>query len=200
MLRWLEWGTLFVGVPMLLFLNLTPVNRYVFLALATLYALAVVLTEKPRFVAVDRPRPQYLAIRIPAIVTLIFLFSWLAYPADFLSTPQMHPKAWLLILIFYPLVSALPQEFLYRRFYFWRYRDMFSTSVLLLASNVLLFAFMHIIYDNMVAVCLSLLGGGVFALSYRLTGRLLPVWMEHSIYGLAVFTSGLGQFFYRPFS
>lgn len=197
--RWLEWGTLYVLVPLALFFNLIPFNKFVLLALITLYALAIVFAKKPRFESTAFPMPQ-LAIRMPLIVGLIFLFSWLAFPAHFLGLPELHPKTWLLILILYPLISALPQEFLYRRFYFWRYETLFPTPALMLGSNILLFAFMHIMYANLVAVTLSLLGGALFAISYRQTGRLLPVWIEHSVYGLAIFTSGLGLYFYTPFN
>jgi len=194
-LRWLEWCLLFLCLPLLLFLNLLPFSKFVYLSLAALYALSVILACKPDFTVTGQPLTQQTALRIVLVTALIFLFSRLAFPDHFLSIPALHAKIWLMILLFYPLISVLPQEFVYRRFYFWRYSTLFPNSVLLLLSNIAMFSFAHIMYGNMVAVFLSMLGGILFARSYLQSGRLLPVWIEHSLYGIAIFTSGLGHFF-----
>jgi hypothetical protein len=44
---------------------------------------------------------------------------------------------------------------------------------------------------------LSFLGGLLFAKTYRDTGSLRAVFVEHYIYGAVIFTVGLGEFFYN---
>jgi len=54
----------------------------------------------------------------------------------------------------------------------------------------------HLVYPNPVAPLLSLPAGLVLALTYRRTRSLGPVWLEHVAHGLALFTLGLGHYFY----
>ena len=55
---------------------------------------------------------------------------------------------------------------------------------------------MHIVFMNPVAVLLSLVGGFLFSATYSKTKSLLWVSVEHSLYGMLIFTLGLGKFFY----
>ena len=68
----------------------------------------------------------------------------------------------------------------------------------MILSSALSFGFLHIMYDNAIAVGFTLLGGLVFSISYTKSRRLLVPTLEHSLYGLVIFTSGLGRFFYEP--
>jgi hypothetical protein len=98
----------------------------------------------------------------------------------------------------YPMLSVWPQEFLYRRFYFWRYGAIFTSTRELVWSSACAFCMLHAIYHNAVSIVLSLLAGWVFASHYARSGSLLLVWLEHTVFGQWAFTIGLGRFFYRP--
>jgi membrane protease YdiL (CAAX protease family) len=96
------------------------------------------------------------------------------------------------------LISVLPQEFFFRQFYFWRYERLFQNQWAMMASSAITFMFVHIVYDNSVALLLTLAGGLLFASSYMWTRRLSICWLEHSLYGMTIFTVGLGRYFFEP--
>lgn len=121
-------------------------------------------------------------------------------PAAFLAVPRSAPTLWLAGLAVYPFLSAWPQEVIYRVFFMHRYGRLFGSEAGLLAANAVSFGLLHAIYPNAVAPLLSVPAGLLLARTYRRTGTMGPVWLEHSLYGLLLFTLGLGEFFYdgRP--
>ncbi|WP_169738476.1 CPBP family intramembrane glutamic endopeptidase [Afifella pfennigii] len=128
---------------------------------------------------------------------LIALFTYGLFPGRFLSLPRFRPELWLLILAFYPFVSAAPQELLYRVLFFHRYRTLFGghRAVAILA-NAGLFGFAHIIFGSAVSVAGSFALGLLLAWRYETSRSFWPVWLEHAFYGALAFTIGLGGFFY----
>lgn len=68
----------------------------------------------------------------------------------------------------------------------------------LTTASVLAFSFLHVIFDNWIAVALTVPAGYLFTRTYRRTDSLLLASLEHALYGCAVFTTGLGRFFYTP--
>jgi uncharacterized protein len=79
-----------------------------------------------------------------------------------------------------------------------RYAPVFGTGRALLAVSATAFGFAHLIFGNALSVVLTLVGGWQFARRYQRTGSLLAASVEHAIYGLLVFTAGLGQFTTAP--
>ena len=65
-----------------------------------------------------------------------------------------------------------------------------------MAANGLAFAALHLVYPNPVAPLLSLPAGLFLAATYRRSGTVGPAWLEHVVYGILVFTLGLGRYFY----
>lgn len=118
--------------------------------------------------------------------------TWWLIPDDFLRFPRTRPMMWLTVMLLYPWLSALPQEVIYRRFFFRRFQPAAP-----LAVNVLLFAWLHISYLNLPALLLSGLGGWILAHQWRRHNNLAAVAIEHALYGMIVFSIGLGRFFYR---
>ena len=104
--------------------------------------------------------------------------------------------AWLIGLVLYPLISAWPQELVYRVFFFHRYGPLFGSRAVLVAANALAFGALHLVYASPVAPLLSVAAGALLASTYARTQTLAPVWLEHSLYGLAVFALGLGGYFF----
>ncbi|MDD5033537.1 MAG: CPBP family intramembrane metalloprotease [Methylococcaceae bacterium] len=118
-------------------------------------------------------------------------------PEQFLFLPTQKPGLWGLIMLLYPLLSVLPQEIIYRAFFFRRYAGLFTSQCSMMAANALAFGWLHLIFGNTLAVVMTLLGGWWFAATYCKTRSLRLVCLEHSLYGMAIFTLGLGTFFYR---
>lgn len=132
---------------------------------------------------------------LAATIGMVLFLLWLD-PGRLFGFVSERPQLWLMVMLFYPLLSALPQEVIYRSFFFLRYRAAFSPA-LLMATSAVAFALLHVVMNNWVAVFLSIIGGFIFADSYRRHGSLKWVTIEHALYGCTLFTVGLGWYFYH---
>lgn len=129
---------------------------------------------------------------------LLAAIAWLL-PERLFDLPQRHTTLWAVLLVSYPIFSVYPQELIYRHFYRLRYRALFAGRDGWIASSALAFAWLHIVFDNVLAVALTLIGGWFFSQTYRASGSLRLVVLEHSLYGAVIFTIGTGQFFHSAF-
>ena len=111
--------------------------------------------------------------------------------------PRGQPLVWLAVVVFYPLLSVYPQELIYRAFLLHRYAPVVGTGRLAAAAGAVAFGFAHLIFGNVPAVVLTLAGGWLFARRYQRTRSLLVVSVEHAVYGVLLFTVGLGRFFWH---
>ncbi|MFH0909610.1 MAG: CPBP family intramembrane glutamic endopeptidase [bacterium] len=197
---WLEWVVLFAVVPVIYvtLLESERVAKYPFLGLAFIYAGAIWLRVHPKRTAPARRTWKPFLICFAATVPLAAGLVAMIDPNLFFGFPRHAPRMYAVYMVLYPFLSVWPQEFLYRRFYFWRYAAIFPSERERIWSSALAFCLLHAIYHNWIAVVLSLGGGWFFAREYARTGSLLVVWAEHSLLGQYLFTIGLGRFFYRP--
>lgn len=124
------------------------------------------------------------------------LLAMLAFPDKFLGLVSRDPQFILLLFLLYPLLSALPQEFIFCTFIFRRYRCWFGEGRLMILISSLIFAYAHVLFINWVAPVLSFLAGLIFARTYATTRSLALVSIEHGLYGNVLFFWGLGWFFY----
>lgn len=139
---------------------------------------------------------------VSGLVLTAFVF-WLT-PGSFLQLPRLQPGLMLTIALFYPLLSALPQEVLFRALYFRRYRPFLPRGLPGILLNAALFAWAHLLYWNWVAVAVTFLGGIAFAYGYKRGGGFGTAVLMHAAAGLLLFALGLGRYFYsgaviRPF-
>lgn len=137
-----------------------------------------------------------IALRFAVLAPLITLATWLVWPELFLSLPRQRPLFWALIMVLYPLLSVWPQEMLYRRLLFHRYRALFRTDTALILMSAAAFGFAHVIFLNWIAIAMTAAGGLLFARDYARHRSLPLTCLEHSLYGCLIFTVGLGRFFY----
>ena len=136
------------------------------------------------------------AIVVPAGVALA-LATWYFLPGRFLILPRRHPWFWVLIMLLYPILSVYPQGIIYRGFLFQRYAPLFGRGAVLILVSGVAFGFMHVVFHNRVAPLLTLAGGLLFAWVYDRSQSLLIAALIHGALGCAVFTVGLGQFFFH---
>ena len=123
------------------------------------------------------------------------------FPDRFLAMPLYVPALWLMIMALYPLLSVIPQELVFRTFFFHRYGPLFGDWKWMgVAVNGLLFGFAHIIFDNWLAVAGSAVIGAIIAYRYWVTRSFWAAWLEHTLYGCLIFTIGLGRFFFTGVS
>ncbi len=133
-------------------------------------------------------------IALAVFVILLLGIFWFDRTSLFIF-PRTKPGVWGLVMLLYPLFSALPQELVYRTFLFQRYKNVLPQPILLLLST-LAFALLHIFFNNALALGGSALAGGLFTYRYFKHESLWLVTLEHALYGCIVFTVGLGQYFY----
>jgi membrane protease YdiL (CAAX protease family) len=110
---------------------------------------------------------------------------------------RQAPAIWAIIMVFYPLVSVYPQELIYRAFFFHRYRQLFPKRWTMIAASAAVFGYMHIVFENPLAVVMTLIGGWLFARTYERSRSVLACTVEHALYGCFIFTIGLGLHFYH---
>jgi membrane protease YdiL (CAAX protease family) len=200
----LEGLILFVGLPLLMFWELIPLPKILLLVLVAGYC-GYQLWRDPTFgrgllkkePAVDVSKS--IVIRTVVVIAALVALVWVLHPDQFFAFPAERPIMWMIVMVLYPILSALPQEFIYRTYFFHRYEDLLSLRYAPVIASAVAFSFMHIIYDNWWAVGISFIGGLLFGATYARTKSLFWVTVEHAIYGCLVFTLGMGNYFYEPF-
>lgn len=125
-------------------------------------------------------------------------------PGALLGLYRFNPELWLTIMALYPLLSALPQEIVFRPLFFRRYGPILPPLRAALVLNAAVFSLAHLLYWNWVVAGMTFVGGLVFAWAYEARRSFPMAVILHAIAGNIVFTAGLGMFFYtgnivRPF-
>lgn len=132
-----------------------------------------------------------------AVAPLLAFYAWQTAPNRFLTLPFVVPHIWLVVMVFYPLISVTTQEIMYRVFFFHRYGPLFGGDrQAMIVLNAVLFAFGHIIFNSAPSLVISFFGGLLFAWRYNHTRSYWAVVLEHALYGDLIFTLGLGRHFY----
>ena len=129
-----------------------------------------------------------------SLILLIITFYF--FNEKFFIIQNNKPEILWKIMILYPIFSALPQEFIFCKFFFYRYKSIFKSDNNLVISSALFFAITHILFLNFIAPILSFIGGLLFANTYNKHRSLLLVSIEHGLYGNTLFFIGLGWYFW----
>ena len=197
-----EYAVLFLLTPALLYLHPTRLNVHGTLWLVTAYA-AAILHHTPgfswRMAWQGNPLTsrdfKLIAVRFVLSTIGIVFLTTLLQPDRLLSFPLQRPGFWLIVMLLYPLLSALPQELVFRSFFFHRYQALFPHKAAMLAATAFVFGFIHIVFHNPVSPLLSLVCGFFIGGSYFAHRSLKRAALEHALYGDMVFTVGLGLYF-----
>lgn len=147
--------------------------------------------------AIEKKQLKLILLRFIVCSFIVAGLVLVFYPDKFLNFPRQYPLVFILFVIAYPVLSVVPQELLYRTFFFERYKIIFNNPKIMIVASTIAFSYLHIMYLNYEAVLLTLVGGYFFSRSYQVTRSLLLTCFEHSLYGILVFTLGLGGFFIR---
>jgi membrane protease YdiL (CAAX protease family) len=196
----IEFGVLFVGLPLVMALALPPDWLWPVLFGMTAAALVLLgLTPGFRWRELVAGQIGWGRVALAALTTasVCALFVWWLVPQQALWLPRRAPGLWLAILGLYPFLSALPQELVFRALFFRRYGGLFPNRHGAVAANALVFALAHLMFWNWVALALCLAGGVLLAVAYLGPGGFREALLLHAVCGAIVFTSGLGAFFYH---
>jgi hypothetical protein len=198
---WIELAAVFGAAPGLLALG--P-RRWVLPAILLGGAISlVVLVRDPTFAgarlldaaAARRGLGRVLARTALVWTALLLLALQLRGASNLFLLPRARPGVWLAVVIFYPLLSAYPQEIMFRAFFFHRYAPLFRRPGLTALASAALFGWAHVIVHNRLAMALATAGGLLFATTYQRSRSTLLVGVEHALYGLFLFSVGLGGMF-----
>jgi membrane protease YdiL (CAAX protease family) len=195
-----EFLLIFVSPPLLIAGGLLPKTAIMpVLWLVSLYAYLLLHRAGVKVLAIDFERKALYEVlkRFFVIAAAITFFLLLYRPELFLALVRTDPWFWLAVMLFYPLFSAFIQEILFRSFFFYRYEKLFQGRHLPVVLNALLFAYVHIVFGNWIAVVFTFFGGLLFAQTYLKSRSLLLTAIEHSLYGDMLYTLGLGYYFYH---
>jgi len=167
-------------------------------AIAVFYIVWIsVQHRKNLFTPKQQVKPQGFWRRTIINLILIFIASY-AYiqplnPDLLFSSMMKHPWVWLQFLAIYTFISVVPQEYIYRIFFFYRYRKLINNPIGFYLLNAFVFCLAHLFFYNWFVLLFTFVGGYIFAYTYNKTKSWFWVSIEHAIYGGWLFTIGLGK-------
>jgi len=196
-----EYVLLFVALPLIYLLDVIPLPPIPALWILSSACLAVLLGardfDRRRLWDARRLRPRLLRALAPLLFAApsLVLATLLLAPERLFDMIRQRPGLWLSLLILYPVISVYPQGLVYRAFIFHRYRALFHRRWMRIAASALAFSMVHVIFENWIAPVLTLIGGVLFAWTYASTRSSLVASLQHALFGLLLFTIGLGSYF-----
>lgn len=200
-LRIFELLAVFFGVPLAARYFLPPAWQIPLFFLAVLLAF-LALWRDPTFDRRQLWNARAGAAELPRLLLLALLglcvlatLAWVLRPDHFFAFPRRRPGLYTLVMLLYPILSVYPQEVLYRAFFHHRYRAALRNPAALIVASAAAFAALHLVLRNPIAPALTFLGGLLFAFTYERSRSLAAAWLEHTLLGQAVFTTGLGFYF-----
>ncbi|WP_289028452.1 CPBP family intramembrane glutamic endopeptidase [uncultured Paraglaciecola sp.] len=202
-LLWLEIAWLFACLPASLLLPISPWIKLCLVLSGLLYC----GYQSKKMGLFKRKQLMYLGgyagsrmiwLRFILFIVISTILVAIYLPKSLFSVLFGNPLLWLGICIFYAVFSVYPQEFLYRVFFFKRYSGLVANNQIFITLNAILFCMAHLVFLNSLVFLLTFIGGVLFALTYQKSRSLLLTSLEHSAYGLWLFTLGLGEMLAFP--
>lgn len=190
---------IFAALPMLNTVK-TRVPPVVALGVLGAYLVAILATDKtfepkahhnPRAIVTHAP---YVALKTVGTGLAVAALAKKIAPDEFLVPLRTNRKALAKELALYWSLSVVPQELLYRTFFYHRYKGQIPAH-LFGVINAAAFGFAHVIFKNAMAPLLTFGAGVLFAHSYERHRSLPLVSLEHALYGSLLFALGLGKYF-----
>lgn len=197
----LEFALLFVALPLFLASPVTFILKVPILLLALGYLIYVVRWNnipfsEPFDSKAKLSKAIWIRFSVFAIISTILVSIYL--PEKLFKVVFDMPFLWLLIIFVYTVFSVIPQEWIYRYFLQTRYGDFFQNHWFNVAFNAIIFALAHLMFWNVLVLLLTFVGGGLFYHTYKKSQNLNTVIIEHSLYGLWLFTLGIGEMLAFP--
>ena len=202
LLRWSELTVLFLCTPLLILFLVSDYDTWLMPLLILMGGYCLLLLWKDvnfkrfRLWHTDDFWQHFgatLKVFVPCAIVLAMLVYYFA-PQILFKLPREDLQFWLITLAIYPIVSVIPQEVIFRTFFFHRYKRIIPSKNMRWALSTISFSLAHVVYGNWIAVGLSCIGGILFGYRYMQTRSTLVVVVEHSLWGSYLFTLGVGVF------
>ncbi|QLE09082.1 CPBP family intramembrane metalloprotease [Pseudoalteromonas shioyasakiensis] len=199
--RWFEFTLIFVSLPLLgFFLRAYLANWLIPALIILMIVCGMLLLSDPHFKRFRLTSlGQFSAVkrRLFSFFFLGALFSGMFYgimnQENWFSLPRNSFNDWLMLLLLYPILSVMPQELIFRTYFFHRYKRIMPSKTVRIIVSASVFALAHIVYANVLAILLAFLGGLLFSYTYSQSRSTFVCVIEHSLWGLWMFTLGLGD-------
>lgn len=206
--RWIEFAVLFLLTPLAIALFLPPRMLFPALFAFSLAGLALIwLTGEFNWRELIRGWSRIRWDHIAAFGIIVGATGFLVMAATrpgFLPNISPERLRFLVLLwALYPLLSALPQELIFRALFFHRYSPLMGSERTARLVNAAVFSLAHLMYWSLVVAVMTFIGGWIFAKLYQTRG-FPAAWVAHAIAGNMLFTVGMGAYFWsgavvRPF-
>lgn len=205
----IEFGLFFIIAPLVIAVLFPP--NWMFPALFAFTGLGIVLLHAtPGFqwaeLRYEWANWSFRELAVFTLVTTAFCTAliYLTRPDAAFFLLRNRPEMLAFIWIGYPLLSALPQELLFRPLFFRRYHAILPDGRRADLLNAAIFAFAHLMYWSWIVAIMTFVGGLLFSWAYRKRGSFFYAVLLHAISGNIIFAVGLGVYFYsgnvqRPF-
>ncbi len=109
--------------------------------------------------------------------------------------PKTNFELWLLVILIYPFLSVIPQEIVYRVFFFQRYFPNERSFYFLTLLNMIVFSYGHVVFNNVHAILITAIVSPIFTYAY-LKKSFFTCIVLHALGGQIIFTLGLGKYFF----
>ena len=194
----IELFILFVVIPVLLVIKLPIKLKLTVGILGVIYVVLIaIFVEKFSLPKLTKPIWQRFlkstGIKFLVIAIVLSFFVYKSTPEKLFYVVLEKPKTWLFFLGVYTIMSVIPQEFIYRTFFFNRYRSLVKSNYLFILINAGLFSLAHLFFGNTLVMIITFIGGLLFAYTYYKTKSTLFVMIEHTLYGCWLYTVGMGM-------
>ncbi len=194
---------LFIISPLVLYASFPILFKVLYLLLGVIYIILIsIFIEKFSRVKIDKNQKlnflKTISFRflIIALLTTLVLYS---QDKDVLFNVMLKkPGLWLKFSGIYILFSVIPQEFIYRTFFVKRYQTLIKSKTLFILINSVLFSFAHIWFQSWIVLLFTFIGSLLFTNTYLQTKSTLLIILEHSLYGVWLYTVGYGALFMFP--
>ena len=198
----IEFLIIYFLIPLLvIFINFffSEQKIFVFLPLFLVFFLSLYLLKKTPGFSFDFLKKET-EWKFFFLVSLIFIVSGFFYTIILDSNllfyfPKNYFFIWVSVILFYPILSVIPQEIIFRVLFFERYSCLFKNQFFYLILNSIIFAYIHLVFQNFHAFFITLITSPIFAYAY-LNKSFKTCFLTHTVGGQLVFTYGLGEYFY----
>ena len=193
----LEFFFIFLILPSAIFFLDSSI--IVFLTLYLVFTLSIVILYFDKSFSFTSLRKK-VDWKFIIIFSLIFLslsfFYVILVDKDLLFIfPKTNFELWLLVILIYPFLSVIPQEIVYRVFFFQRYFPNERSFYFLTLLNMIVFSYGHIVFNNVHAILITAIVSPIFTYAY-LKKSFFTCIVLHALGGQIIFTLGLVKYFF----
>lgn len=196
-LKKLEFFFIFLIIPSTIFFLDSSIIIFLTLYLVSILSLVILYFDKTfLFTSLKKKIDWTFVIIFSVIFFFLGFFYVLLVDKNLLFIfPKTNFKLWLIVIFIYPFLSVIPQELVYRVFFFQRYFPNINRFYFPMFLNLVVFAYGHLVFSNMHAIIITAIVSPIFTYAY-LKKSFLTCVILHSLGGQIIFTLGLGKYFF----